>query len=131
MARSESHNSNLLIPKIQAAITDPDNLTALITVEMLIGASISPEDVEPIIAFEFIQRTNKETKLYDNQDFYLSLLDFQNLCFASCLLLASVIREMKSDRLIDISKTLHLARHSIQQLSEVINLLEGEIETYE
>lgn len=130
MARSESHNNNLLIPKIQAAITNPDNLTTLMNAELLLGATISPEDVEPIIAFEFIQRTNNETKLFDNQDFYLSLVDFQNLCFASCLLLASVTRETKSDRLIDASKTLHLTRHSIQQLSEVINILEGEIETY-
>ena len=131
MSRSEPQNNNLPYPKIQASISDPDNLAALITVELLLSAINTPAEPEPVIMFEFFQRTNNETRIYDSQDIYLSLSDFQRLCSASCHLLTALISETKDDPVVDTNETLRLARYSIEQLSNLVSLLEGQHETYE
>ena len=130
MSRSEPQNNNLYYPKIQASISDPDNLAALITVELLLSATNTPAEPEPVIMFEFFHRTNNETRFYDSQDIYLSLSDFQRLCSASCHLLTAVISETKDDPVVDTNETLRLARYSIEQLSNLVSLLEVEHEAY-
>jgi hypothetical protein len=131
MSSSIPQNNTLLIPKIQASISDPDNPDALITVELLLSATNTPAEPEPVIMFEFFQRTNNETRIYDSQDIYLSLSDFQRLCSASCHLLTALISETKDDPVVDTNETLRLARYSIEQLSNLVSLLEGQHETYE
>lgn len=131
MSSSIPQNNNLPYPKIQASISDPDNLAALITVELLLSATNTPAEPEPVIMFDFFKRTNNETRIYDSQDIYFSLSDFQRLCSASCHLLTALICETKDDPVVDTNETIRLARYSIEQLSNLVSLLEGQHETYE
>ncbi len=130
MSRPELDNNSLPYPKIQASISDPDNLGALITVELLLSATNTPAEPEPVIMFDFFKRTNNETRIYDSQDIYLSLSDFQRLCSASCHLLTALICETKDDPVVDTNETIRLARYSIEQLSNLVSLLEGQHEAY-
>ena len=114
---------------IQATIADPEYTDSLINVEIELDAAINPTDMEPVFGLNFLQHTDKGKILLEDRDIYLSLSNFQYLGFSSAVLFSMVMKELSSKLNIDKAEIIDQAKYVIEQLSELVNHLEGKDET--
>jgi hypothetical protein len=114
---------------IHASITDPNYTDDLINVEIELDAAMDPIHRDPIFGLNFLFRKDKQTQLLDDRDVYLSLPNFQYLGFSSCVLFAMVIKELSSMVQMDKAEIIDQAKYVIEQLSFMVEHLEGKNET--
>jgi hypothetical protein len=114
---------------IQATIADPEYTDSLINVEIELDAAINPTDMEPVFGLNFLQHTDKGKILLENRDVYLSLSNFQYLSFSSCVLFSMVMKELSSKLSVDKAEMADQAKYVREQLSELIDHLDGKNET--